>query len=423
MIDYVNILLLAELSPGAMVGVSTAAFVAIILLLVIVLLQARKQLVNSADVTILINDDPSKALKVPAGSTLLSTLAANKIFIPSACGGMGSCGVCKVHVLDGGGSVLPTEEGWLSRGEIREHCRLSCQVKVKQDMKIEVEPEVFSVRKWRCKTRSNQNVATFIKELILELPPGEEVPFRAGGYIQIECPPHTVHYKDFVIEKEYRGDWDKFDMWRFVSKVDEDVTRAYSMANYPEEKGIIMLNVRIASPPPRQPDVPPGKMSSYIFGLKPGDEVTISGPYGEFFARETENEMVFIGGGAGMAPMRSHIFDLFKRLHTKRTVSFWYGARSLREAFYVEDFDGIAKDNPNFKWVLALSEPLPEDNWTGPRGFIHQVVMNEYLKNHPAPEECEFYICGPPMMNDAVIKMAVSLGVEPENVMFDDFGG
>jgi Na+-transporting NADH:ubiquinone oxidoreductase subunit F len=414
---------LLEISPTAKVGVSTAMFVGIILALVIVLLYAKKQLVNSEDVTILINGDPSKALKVPAGSTLLSTLAANKIFIPSACGGMGSCGVCKVHVLDGGGSVLPTEEGWLSRGEIREHCRLSCQVKVKQNMKIEVEPEVFSVRKWRCKTRSNHNVATFIKELILELPPGEEVPFRAGGYIQIECPPHTVKYKDFIIEPEYRGDWDKFDMWRFVSKVDEDVTRAYSMANYPEEKGIIMLNVRIASPPPRQPDVPPGKMSSYIFGLKPGDEVTISGPYGEFFARETENEMIFIGGGAGMAPMRSHIFDLFKRLHTKRQVSFWYGARSLREAFYVEDFDGIAKDNPNFKWVLALSEPLPEDNWTGPRGFIHQVVMNEYLKNHSAPEECEFYICGPPMMNDAVIKMAVSLGVEPENVMFDDFGG
>jgi Na+-transporting NADH:ubiquinone oxidoreductase subunit F len=417
------LVVLAEFSPGMMVGVSTAMFVTIILILVLLLLWAKKQLVNSADVTIIINDDPAKALKVPAGSTLLSTLAANKIFIPSACGGMGSCGVCKVHVLDGGGSVLPTEEGWLSRGEIREHCRLSCQVKVKQDMKIEVEPEIFSVRKWQCKTRSNHNVATFIKELILELPPGEEVPFRAGGYIQIECPPHTVHYKDFVIEPEYRGDWDKFNMWRFVSKVDEEVVRAYSMANYPDERGIIMLNVRVASPPPRQPELPPGKMSSFIFGLKPGDAVTISGPYGEFFARDTEAEMVFIGGGAGMAPMRSHIFDQFKRLRTARKVSFWYGARSLREAFYVEDFDGIQKEFPNFKWVLALSEPLPEDNWTGPKGFIHQVVMNEYLKDHPAPEECEFYICGPPMMNDAVIKMAISLGVEPENVMFDDFGG
>lgn len=415
--------LLAELSPAAMVGVSTAMFVAIILMLVVVLLYAKKQLVTAADVTIVINDDPTKALKVPAGSTLLSTLAAHKIFIPSACGGMGSCGVCKVHVHDGGGSVLPTEEGWLTRGEIRDGCRLSCQVKVKADMKIEVEPEVFSVRKWQCKVRSNHNVATFIKELILELPPGEEVPFRAGGYIQIECPPHTVHYKDFIIEEEYREDWDKYDQWRFVSKVDEEVTRAYSMANYPEEKGIIMLNVRIASPPPRQPDVPPGKMSSYIFGLKPGDAVTISGPYGEFFARDTDAEMVFIGGGAGMAPMRSHIFDQFKRLRTNRKVTFWYGARSLREAFYVEDFDGIQAEFPNFKWTLALSDPLPEDNWTGPKGFIHQVCRELYLDMHPAPEDCEFYICGPPMMNQAVIRMALELGVEPENVMFDDFGG
>ena len=418
-----SVLLLGEMSNGAMVAISTGMFVAVILLLVVVLLYAKKQLVNAADVTIIINDDPTKALKVPAGSTLLNTLANNKIFIPSACGGMGSCGVCKVHVHDGGGSVLPTEEGWLSRGEIREGCRLSCQVKVKQDMKIEVEPEVFSVRKWQCKVRSNHNVATFIKELILELPPGEEVPFRAGGYIQIECPPHTVHYKDFIIETEYREDWDKFDMWRFTSKVEEDVTRAYSMANYPDEKGIIMLNVRIASPPPRQPDVPPGKMSSFIFGLKPGDAVTISGPYGEFFARDTGAEMVFIGGGAGMAPMRSHIFDQFKRIKTVRKVTFWYGARSLREAFYVEDFDGIQAEFPNFKWTLALSDPLPEDNWTGPKGFIHQVCRQLYLDNHPAPEDCEFYICGPPMMNQAVIRMALELGVEPENVMFDDFGG
>ncbi len=423
MTKIIGLSVLVGLSPGAMVGVSTAMFVTIILLLVALLLAAKNKLVNSADVTITINGDPKTALKVPAGSTLLSTLAANKIFIPSACGGMGSCGVCKVHVLDGGGSVLPTEEGWLSRGEIREHCRLSCQVKVKQNMKIEVEPEIFSVRKWQCKTRSNHNVATFIKELILELPKGEEVPFKAGGYIQIECPPHTVEYKNFKIEPKYRGDWDKFNMWRFVSKVDEEVVRAYSMANYPDEKGIIMLNVRIASPPPRQPELPPGKMSSFIFGLEPGDAVTISGPYGEFFARDTAAEMVFIGGGAGMAPMRSHIFDLFKRVKTTRQVSFWYGARSLREAFYVEDFDSIQTEFPNFKWVLALSEPLPEDNWTGAKGFIHQVVMKEYLENHPSPEECEFYICGPPMMNDAVIKMAIALGVEPENVMFDDFGG
>ena len=415
--------LLAEMSKGTMVAISTGMFVAVVFGLVFILLLARKQLVNTADVEILINEDPDKALKVPAGDMLLSTLANNKIFIPSACGGMGSCGVCKVHVQEGGGAVLPTEEGWLTRGEIREGCRLACQVKVKQDLKIEVEPEVFSVRKWQCKVRSNHNVATFIKELILELPEGEEVPFRAGGYIQIECPPHTVHYKDFEIEEEYRGDWDKYDMWRFTSVVDEEVTRAYSMANYPEERGIIMLNVRVASPPPRQPDLPPGKMSSYIFGLKPGDEVTISGPYGEFFARDTDAEMVFIGGGAGMAPMRSHIFDQFKRIKTERKVTFWYGARSLREAFYIDHFDSIAEEFSNFSWTLALSSPLPEDNWEGPTGFIHQVCLDMYLKDHPAPEDCEFYICGPPMMNQAVIQMALELGVEPENVMFDDFGG
>jgi Na+-transporting NADH:ubiquinone oxidoreductase subunit F len=279
------------------------------------------------------------------------------------------------------------------------------------------------VRKWQCKVRSNHNVATFIKELVLELPEGEAVPFRAGGYIQIECPPHTVEYKGFDIEKEYHEDWDKFDLWRYVSVVDETVTRAYSMANAPIEEGIIMLNVRIATPPPNQPDVPPGIMSSYIFGLKPGDEVTISGPFGEFFAKDTDNEMIFIGGGAGMAPMRSHIFDLFKRAHTKRKVTFWYGARSLREAFYVEDFDGIEKDNDNFKWHLALSSPLPEDEWKGLTGFIHQVLFEEYLKSHPSPEDCEYYLCGPPMMIDAVTKMLTDLGVEPENILFDDFGG
>jgi len=285
-----------------------------------------------------------------------------------------------------------------------------------------VPPEVFSVRKWECTVRSNRNVATFIKELVLELPPGEVVPFRAGGYIQIECPPHEVRYADFDIDPKYRDDWDKFDMWRYVSKVDEPVTRAYSMANYPEELGIIMLNVRIASPPPRMPDVPPGKMSSYIFSLKPGDKVTISGPFGEFFARETDNEMMFIGGGAGMAPMRSHIFDQFRRLKTHRKVTFWYGARSLREAFYVEDFDSIQRDFPNFQWTLALSEPLPEDNWTGPTGFIHQVVYENYLKNHPAPEDIEYYLCGPPAMLAACMKMLTDLGVERENILFDDFG-
>ena len=398
-------------------------FVFVIVALVVVLMIAKSKLVPSGDVTITVNDDPDKAIVTAAGDTLLNTLSAQKIFIPSACGGKGTCGVCKVEVHEGGGALLPTETSHVSRGEARDGVRLSCQVKVKQDMKIEVEPEIFNVRKWRCTVRSNRNVATFIKELVLELPEGEEVPFRAGGYIQIECPPHEVRYADFDIEEEYREDWDKFDMWRFVSKVGEPVSRAYSMASYPEEKDIIMLNVRIASPPPNMPDVPPGIMSSYIFGLKPGDEVTISGPFGEFYAKETDNEMVFIGGGAGMAPMRSHIFDQFKRLHTDRKVSFWYGARSLREAFYQEHFDGIEAENENFEWHLALSDPLPEDDWEGDTGFIHQVVLDKYLKDHPSPEDVEYYMCGPPMMNQAVINMLLDLGVEPENIALDDFGG
>lgn len=413
-------------------------FTVMVVALVSVLLGAKAKLVNSEEVTILINEDPSKALKIPAGDTLLNVLSANKLFIPSACGGKGSCGVCKVHVHAGGGTLLSTEEGHVSRGEAREGCRLACQVKVKSDMEIELEPEVFSIRKWSCKTRSNNNVATFIKELVLELPPGEEVPFRAGGYIQIECPPHVAEYKNFDIDEEYRGDWDTFNMWRYVSKVDEEVIRAYSMANYPEEKGIIMLNVRIASPPPRGPEgIPPGKMSSFIFDLKDGDEVTISGPYGEFFASDNDVEFVFVGGGAGMAPMRSHIFDQFKRIHTDRKVSFWYGARSYREAFYVDDFDGIQKDNENFEWHIALSDPQAEDDWENPdsesrkplgskmgyKGFIHQVLLDNYLSNHPSPEDCEYYMCGPPMMNQAVLNMLDELGVEPENVFLDDFGG
>jgi Na+-transporting NADH:ubiquinone oxidoreductase subunit F len=402
--------------------IGVTVFVVVIVTLVVLLMIAKSKLVASADVTITVNDDPDKAIVTPAGNTLLSTLAAQKIFIPSACGGKGTCGVCKVTVLEGGGALLPTETSHVNRGEAREGVRLSCQVKVKQDMKIEIDPEVFNVRKWTCRVRSNRNVATFIKELVLELPEGEEVPFRAGGYIQIECPPHVVKYADFDIQPEYRGDWDKFNMWQFVSKVDEPVTRAYSMASYPLEKSIIMLNVRIASPPPSMSSVPPGKMSSYIFSLKPGDEVTISGPFGEFFARETDNEMVFIGGGAGMAPMRSHIFDQFRRLHTDRKVSFWYGARSKREAFYQEDFDEINAENENFDWHLALSDPLPEDEWSGDTGFIHQVVFEKYLKNHPAPEDVEYYMCGPPMMNQAVINMLLDLGVEPENIMLDDFG-
>jgi len=398
-------------------------FTFVIVTLVAFLMVARSKLVATGEVTILVNGDADKALRTAAGSTLLGTLAANKIFIPSACGGKGSCGVCKVGVTEGGGAMLPTEVSHINRGEEREGVRLACQVKVKGDMGIELPADVFSVRKWQCKVRSNNNVATFIKELLMDLPPDEEVPFRAGGYIQIESPPHVVNYKDFDIDTEYREDWDKFDMWRFVSKVDEEVTRAYSMANYPQEKGMIMLNVRVASPPPRSPEgTPPGKMSSYIFDLKPGDEVTISGPYGEFYAKDTDAEMMFIGGGAGMAPMRSHIFDQLKRLDSKRKMTFWYGARSLREAFYQDEFDELAREHPNFTWHLALSEPLPEDNWTGMTGFIHQVVSDNYLKDHPAPEDIEYYLCGPPLMLSACRNMFEDLGVEEENVLYDDFG-
>jgi len=403
--------------------IGVVGFTIVILALVLILMAARSQLVQSGDVTILINGDPEKALTAAAGSTLLNTLADNQIFIPSACGGQGTCGVCRVTIKEGGGSILPTEKGHIDRSEVRAGCRLSCQVKVKQDMEIEIPDEIFGVRRWTCTVRSNHNVATFIKELVLELPAGESVPFRAGGYIQIECQPHTVNYRDFDIEQEYQPDWDNFNVWRYTSTVTEIVNRAYSMANYPEEEGIIMLNVRIASPPPRGPEgIPPGQMSSFMFDLKPGDEVIISGPFGEFFAKQTPAEMIFIGGGAGMAPMRSHIFDQFRRLHTDRKVSFWYGARSLREAFYIEDFDSIQAENENFKWYLALSEPQPEDNFEGYTGFIHQVLFDSYLKQHPAPEDCEYYICGPPMMNDAVIKMLSDLGVEPENILFDDFG-
>ncbi|MCA9733508.1 MAG: NADH:ubiquinone reductase (Na(+)-transporting) subunit F [Deferribacteres bacterium] len=397
-------------------------FVIIVIMLVAVILFAKSKLVASGNARIIINGDEDNAISVGLGGKLLDTLAGEKIFIPSACGGGGTCGQCKVNVLEGGGDILPTETSHINKKEQREGCRLSCQVAVKGDLKIEVPAEVFSTKKWQCKVRSNHNVATFIKEFVLELPEGENVNFRAGGYIQIEAPPHVVHYKDFDIEKEYHEDWDKFNLWRYVSKTDEPVIRAYSMANYPEERGIIMLNVRIATPPPRMPDVPPGLMSSYIFSLKPGDEVTISGPYGEFFARETENEMMFIGGGAGMAPMRSHIFDQLGRIKSKRKITYWYGARSLREMFYQEDFNQLQKENENFNWYVGLSEPLEEDNWTGPVGFIHQVIYDNYLKDHPAPEDIEYYLCGPPMMNSAVTKMLLDLGVESENIMFDDFG-
>ncbi|WP_108259359.1 NADH:ubiquinone reductase (Na(+)-transporting) subunit F [Mangrovicoccus ximenensis] len=396
-------------------------FTVIVLALVTIILSARSKLVSSGNVNIEINGE--KTISVPAGGKLLQTLAEAKLFVPSACGGGGTCAQCRVKVLEGGGSILPTEESHITKREAAECDRLSCQVAVKQDMKIQVPEEVFGVKKWRCKVRSNDNVATFIKELVLELPEGENVNFRAGGYIQIECPPYDLGYDEFDVEPKFREDWDKFNLWQYRSKVDEPVERAYSMANYPEEEGIIMLNVRIASPPPGSTGIPAGKMSSYIFNLKPGDEVTISGPFGEFFARDTKKEMIFVGGGAGMAPMRSHIFDQMKRIGTDRKVSFWYGARSKREMFYVEDFDGLAAENPNFEWHVALSDALPEDEWTGYTGFIHNVLFEEYLKNHPAPEDCEYYMCGPPIMNKSVINMLLDLGVDRDDIMLDDFGG
>jgi Na+-transporting NADH:ubiquinone oxidoreductase subunit F len=403
------------------IGLGVAVFTGVILALVLVIQFAKDRLVPAGNVKLLINNE--REVEVPVGGKLLQSLAGCGLYVPSACGGGGSCAQCRVKIFEGGGNILPTELNHITKREAREGDRLSCQVAVKQNMKIEIPEEVFGVKKWECTVRSNHNVATFIKELVLELPPGERVNFRAGGYIQIECPAHEVQYKDFDVEPQFREDWDKFNLWQYTSKVTEPLERAYSMANYPDELGIIMLNVRIASPPPKLPNVPAGKMSSYIFNLKPGDKVTISGPFGEFFARETEKEMVFVGGGAGMAPMRSHLLDLFLRLKTKRKVSFWYGARSKREMFYVEDFDKIAAENPNFEWHVALSEPLPEDNWTGHTGFIHNVLFDNYLKQHKAPEDCEYYMCGPPVMNAAVIKMLLDLGVERKDIMLDDFGG
>ena len=397
-------------------------FTLIVLALVVLILFAKSRLVASGNIEILINDQ--KTIEVPAGGKLLGALADAGIFVSSACGGGGTCAQCLVKVRDGGGDILATERTHINNREAREGCRLSCQVAVKQNMSVEVPPEAFETKRWTCTVKSNHNVATFIKELVLELPVGEDVDFKPGGYIQIECPPHVVAYKDFEIETEYRDDWDKFDVWRYVSTVDAEVVRAYSMANYPGEKGVIMLNVRVASPPPRADEnTPPGKMSSYIFSLKPGDQVEISGPYGEFFIKDTQAEMVYIGGGAGMAPLRSHIFELFRERKSDRKVSYWYGGRSKRELFYVDQFEQIARDFPNFSFHIALSEPLPEDQWSGDVGFIHQVLYDNYLKDHPAPEDIEYYICGPPMMNQAVFKLLDDLGVEPDNIAFDDFGG
>jgi len=387
-----------------------------------VLAVARKQLVPEGNVRILINDDPDRSPNVPPGQSLLSALAAERIFIPSACGGGGTCGMCKCQVLEGGGDVLPTETGQLSLRERKDNFRLACQVKVKQDMKIRIPEEVFGVKKFEATVISNHNVATFIKEFVVKLPEGVNLDFEPGGYIQIDVPKYSCTFRDFDVEEKFRGDWDHFKLWDLKAGNDEDgVFRAYSMANHPAEGNIVMLNIRIATPP-RGMDVPPGVCSSYIFSLKPGDKVTLSGPYGEFHIQDTDREMIYVGGGAGMAPLRSHIFHLFHTLKTGRKVSYWYGARSKREIFYEEDFRAIEREFPNFKFHIALSDPQPEDNWDGYVGFIHNVVIDNYLSKHDAPEDCEYYFCGPPLMLRAVQKMCDDFGVPPENVRYDDFG-
>lgn len=403
------------------ISLGVIAFTAVVLSLVALILFARSKLVASGNIDININGE--RDIQSPVGQKLLGALAGGQLYVSSACGGGGTCGQCRVRVLEGGGDLLPTETSHIGRRDAEAGYRLACQVAVKQDMKVEVPREVFGVKKWQCTVRSNNSVSTFIKELVLELPEGEDVQFRAGGFIQIECPPHQVAYKDFDIPERFRDDWDKYDLWRFESVSTQDTLRAYSMANYPSEKGIIMLNVRIATPPPDRPDAPPGVMSSYIFNLKPGDKVTISGPFGEFFAKDTDAEMIFVGGGAGMAPMRSHIFDQLRRLASKRKITYWYGARSKREIFYKEDFDQLAAECDNFEWHVALSDPLPEDNWDGYQGFIHSVLRDNYLKKHPSPEDCEYYMCGPPVMSAAIITMLEDMGVEKDNILLDDFGG
>ena len=411
------------MSDISLIILGMCLFTLIVVMLVLIIQFAQSRLVTSGKINLMINGDPKNQLQLDTGNKLLNALAEQKIYLSSACGGSGTCGQCRVILNKGGGEILDTERTQLTRKQIREHYRLSCQLVVKRDMEIELPAELLTVNKWECTVRSNRGVATFIKEPVLELPPGELIDFHAGGYILIEVPPHTLKYTDFDIEEQYRPAWDRFNLWQYQSAVNEATERAYSMANYPEEQGVIMLNVRIASPPPRQHDVPPGKVSSYLFSLKPGDKVTISGPYGEFFAKQTDNEMIFVGGGSGMAPMRSHIFDQLKRLHSKRKISFWYGARSLGEVFYNEDFNKLAQDYENFGWIIGLSDPLPEDNWHGATGFIHQILYDNYLKDHPAPEDCEYYLCGPPMMISAVEKLLYDLGVDAKNILFDDFGG
>ena len=402
---------------------SIAIFSGVILLLVLILNFAESKLLPKGEVTIKINGE-DKSITTRPGATLLSALGGENIFLPSACGGGGTCALCKCQVIDGGGDILPTETGHINRTEAKENWRLACQVKIKEDMNIHVPDEIFNIKKWECTVRSNNSVATFIKELVLELPKGETLDFTAGGYIQIDIPEyHKLQFKDFEIEKEYHPDWDKFKIWDIIAENDEERFRAYSMANHPAEGDIIMLNVRIATPPPALwNDVPPGIASSYIFNLKLGDKVNISGPFGEFFAKETDREMLYLGGGAGMAPMRSHLFDLLDTQKTKRKITFFYGARSAREMFYHEDFLKLEKENPNFKYVVGLSEPMPEDKWTGETGFIHNVAFESYLKDHADPTEVEYYMCGPPMMIDACDKMLYDLGVEREMIAYDSFG-
>ena len=402
--------------------VAVGIFTAVVTGLGVIILLSRGLLVPSGDLTILVNGE--RELRVPAGDKLLNVLTSSGLFLPSACGGGGTCGQCRCRLLAGGGELLPTEMAHVSKRDAREGYRLACQVTVNEDLAIEVPEAVFGVNRWETTVRSNDNVATFIKELVLELPPGERMNFRAGGYVQIECPPYRMSYAEIDVPDAYRAEWDRYHLFELESVVEAEGVRAYSMANYPEEDDIIMLNVRVATPPPQAPaGTPPGVMSSWIFGRKPGDKVWVSGPYGEFFARDTDAEMIFIGGGAGMAPMRSHIFDQLKRLRSERKISFWYGARSLREAFYVEEFDALAAAHDNFSWHLALSEPLPDDGWTGLTGFVHDVLYDNYLASHPAPEDCEYYLCGPPVMNSAVIAMLDSQGVAADNILLDDFGG
>ncbi|MBE8215747.1 MAG: NADH:ubiquinone reductase (Na(+)-transporting) subunit F [Endozoicomonadaceae bacterium] len=397
-------------------------FTLIVLFLVGLILIARSIMVSDGTVSIEINGNKSNLLQVLSQGKLLQALSAKGIFLSSACGGGGTCAQCRCKILSGGGAPLPTETPHFTRTELREGWRLSCQVPIKQDMNIQIPEEIFGVKKWECEVLENNNVATFIKELILKLPDNEQVDFQAGGYVQLEIPPYSMQYQDIDVPDIFRNDWDKFSVWNHQSIVDETVVRAYSMANYPDERGILKFNIRIASPPPGT-EYPAGKMSSYLFKLKAGNKITVYGPFGDFFAKKTDAEMIFVGGGAGMAPMRSHIFDQLKRIKTNRKITFWYGARSLKEAFYTEEFNQLAKENKNFTWHLALSDPQIEDNWTGLVGFIHQVVLDQYLKNHPAPEDCEYYMCGPPMMNSAMINMLDSLGVESDNILLDDFGG